>query len=537
MKKVLALVLALAMILSFAACGDTKKEEPKAEDNTPKVLKAAQKGDSTGLVPQLVTFTSNQTPFIAVLYDRLVDYDAENSSVVPMLATSWETLDANRIKFTLRDDVYSHAGDKFTASDVIFTLKLGQEKGVCGNYYLNWDIDNCEVVDDTHVIIATKTPDPFALFTLSNIPLGMIVEKSYTAKSEDEQTLLPTCGTGPYKAVEWSKDAYVKYAKNENYWGDAPYFDEYIINVVKDENARVLALESGDIDICFWPATTAIDAKKDDPNYTVYDLSTTQITTMFFNTRKAPFDDEKFRQAVASAINYDAIVKIGATGHGSTVDSFLPKTSTKYVSPAEGNYTTYNTYNPELAKKLLAESKYANNASFTLIYAESPVFTSIATLMQQQLAEVGITMKMEPIETAKFRQVIAAEGKAADGTDGVFPDNPGLGEFEAQMINASNPDPAIQSKYYDPAVTFKTVQGGSGWISGPAEITTLRNEIPYETDEAKSDALYGQLSKLIVEGAPAVWLYNPTQTCLTKSDIKGITLTEFCDINASKVYK
>jgi len=535
MKKVLAVVLALAMLLSFAACG---KKEEAVVDNTPKVLVAAQKGDSTGLVPQLVTFTSNQTPFITVLYDRLVDYDAENSAVVPMLATSWEVMDSTHIKFTLREDVKSHAGDPFTASDVLFTLKLGQESGVVANYYGNWDLNECKVVDSKTVIVATKKADPFALFTLSNIPLAMIVEKSYTeGGGAEQQTLLATCGTGPYKAVEWSKDAYVKYVRNENYWGDKPYFDEYTINVVKDENARVLALESGDIDICFWPSTTSLDAKKEDPNYTVIDNATTQITTMFFNTRVAPFDDENFRRAVACAINYEAIVKIGLTGHGAVVDSYLPKTSTRYQAPAKAGYTSYNTFDQAKAKELLAQSKYANAASFTLIYAESPVFNAVATLMQQQLKEVGIEMKIEKIETAKFRQVIAAEGKAADGSEAKFPEKPGVGEFQAQMINASNPDPAVQTKYYDPSISFPTVQGGSGWISGPQEIVTLAAQAYQETDEAKSNELYAQLSKLICEGVPAVWIYNPTQTCLTKSDIKGIKLTEFGDIDASKVYK
>lgn len=534
MKKVLAVVLAVLMVFSFAACGEKKQE---AVDDAPKVLRCAQKGDSTGLVPQLVTFTSNQTPFITMIYDRLVDYDGDNGTVVPMLATKWEAIDSKHIRFTLRDDVYSHAGDKFTASDVLFTLKLGQEKGVCGNYYLNWNLDECKVEDDTHVIIATKTPDPFALFTLSNIPLGMLVEKSYKAGTEESQTLQPTCGTGPYVPVEWSKDSYVKYARNENYWGDKPYFDEVVINVVVDENARVLSLEAGDIDICFWPSTTTLDAKKGDPAYNVIDLETTQITTMFFNTRRAPFDDENFRRAVASAIDYDAIVKIGLTGHGSTVDSFLPKTSSRYVSPKDGGFTTYNTYNPDLAKELLAKSKYKDKATFTLIYAESPVFNAVATLMQQQLNNVGITMNIEKIETAKFRQVIAAEGKTAAGKEGNFPTDPGLGEFEAQMINASNPDPAIQSKYYDPAVTFVTVQGGSGWIAGPKEITELRAQADNETDATKSKEIYKEISKLIVEGVPAVWLYNPTQTCLTSSEIKGIRLTEFCDIDASKCYK
>lgn len=533
MKKVLAILLAAIMVFSFAACGE-KKGETGSE---PQVLVAAQKGDSTGLVPQLVTFTSNQTPFVTVLYDRLVDYDAANSTVVPMLATSWEVLDATHIRFTLRDDVKSHAGDPFTASDVLFTLKLGQESGVVSNYYGNWDLSECKVEDATHVIVATKAPDPFALFTLSNIPLGMLVEKSYTeGGGADAQTLLPTCGTGPYKAVEWSKDAYVKYVKNENYWGKEPYFDEYQINVVKDENARVLSLEAGDIDICFWPATTALDAKKGDPNFTVIDNATTQITTMFFNTRVAPFDDENFRRAVASAINYKAIVEIGLTGHGAVVDSFLPKTSTRYIAPS-GNYTTYNTFNADLAKDLLAKSKYADKAEFTLIYAESPVFNAVATLMQQQLKDVGIKMNIEKIETAKFRQVIAAEGKTADGKEASFPENPGLGEFQAQMINASNPDPAVQVKYYDPSISFPTVQGGSGWISGPAELVDLAAKAYKETDEKTSKDLYTQIAGLICDGAPAVWLYNPTQTCLTKSDIKGISLTEFGDIDASKVYK
>lgn len=525
MKRIIALLLVLVMVFGLAACGE-KGGNNAANTNTnnaapaePKILRMAHKGDTTGLLCQTVTFTSSNTPMATLLYDRLVEYDAEKNTVRAMLATKWEILDAQHIRFTLRDDVVAHDGSKFTAKDVLYTLKLGQDSGVVSNYYKYWDIPNCKVEDDTHIVVATKAPEPFALYTLSNIPLAMVVEEAVNKGGGVEgQKTKPTAGTGPYKLVEWKTGSSLTFERNENYWGTKPYYDKVVINITKDESARVNALLAGDVDICLDPETAQIAALAANSKMHVINEPTTQVTTLFFNCTKAPFDDENFRKAVALAIDYEACLKLAATGYGSLTDSFLPKSSNRYVSPAKGGYTSYLHRDVAKAKEYLAKSKYADSAKFELLYAESPVFKNYTTMIQQQLAEVGITCTPVPEATASFRVKIAE------------------GNFEAQMINASNPDPAIQVAYYDHREGFKSVQGGTGW-TGPAELDTLIDQAKSETNDAKALEIYGKIQKIINEAVPAVALYNPTKTCATRAEIKGIMLTEFGDIDASKAYE
>ncbi|MBE6914817.1 MAG: hypothetical protein E7472_07810, partial [Ruminococcaceae bacterium] len=208
MKKLIALFLALVMVFALCACGGkTETPAPKPSDPaqpaapsqggtdapaapestalpeqgtgeyTPsdETLVVANKGNPTTLCHLTATAVSANNATLSSMYDRLVDYDYENNDVKPMLAESWERIDDTHIRFHLRKDVVSHAGDPFTASDVIFTVTTGQEGGLLSNYYGMFDLAECKAEDDYTVVLASKTPDPFFLYTLSNTPLAMIV--------------------------------------------------------------------------------------------------------------------------------------------------------------------------------------------------------------------------------------------------------------------------------------------------------------------------------------------------------------------------
>ena len=115
-----------------------------------------------------------------------------------MLATDWEYIDDTHVQFKPRDDVTSHDGYPFTASDVIYTITTGQDSGLLSNYYGMFDLSECSVVDDYTVILATKSADPFFLSTLSNTTLAMVIEASVEANGcRALQGLKATAGTGP----------------------------------------------------------------------------------------------------------------------------------------------------------------------------------------------------------------------------------------------------------------------------------------------------------------------------------------------------
>ena len=336
MKKIIALLLVLVTLFTLVSCGKKAEPAPEAtpeaapeaapkEENKPaeeeiempvqgdgeytpsdEILVVANKGNPTGLCHLNVTAVSANNAHMVTLYDRLVGYDYENNAVVPSLAESWEYIDDTHVRFKLREDVYSHAGDHFTASDVIYTVTTGQTGGKLSNYYGMFNLAECKAESDYSVILATNNVDPFFLYTLANTPLAMVVEASVNKSSLEEQSLAPNAGTGPYKFVEWADGSYVKLERNENYWGKTPYFAGVEIRIITEASARVMNLESGDVDIALDPDVKALDALIDNPAFNIINLPTTNITTMYLNCSTEPFNDANVRRAVANALNYQA---------------------------------------------------------------------------------------------------------------------------------------------------------------------------------------------------------------------------------------
>lgn len=516
MKKFLAILLAAIMVFSFAACGE-KKEEGKEPVAEPKVLNIATKGNPVGLCPLTVAVGSANTPIQQFLFDRLFEFDSATGNTVPMLAKSYEVIDATHVKVEIRDDVYAYDGTtKFTASDVKFSLKLACDTGNAANYFNKYfDADAIEVVDDTHVILAFAAEDPFIMTAVSNIPYAMVCEKLWD--STESQNLFCTAGTGPYKIKEWVQDSYVLLEKNANYWGGTPYYDEIKLLIITDASSRVMSLESGEVDICLEPNTADVVRLMDSKDVTVFNAPTSNNYTLFLNNQKAPFDDIHARRACALALDYENNVKVAVSGLGIAIDSMLPKTNKYYVKPTWNNYFHYDV---EAAKAEWAQSKYAGKEiEVELSYAEGATWDAYATLIQQQWEVLGIKVKPAPMATAAFYDYIAA------------------GSHTAEMINNSSPDPQAQYQFYDSRIGFKAARGGAGCAPIDGFQDRLDQAKLAATSEADRAKLYGEIQQILDEYVPSIPLYIPTKTCLTNNDIKGIILTTVGDINASKAYE
>lgn len=556
MKKIIALLLAVLMVIGMVACAAKTeapakeeapaaeaKEEPKAEEPakteeeqkaeavaessvlqegdkeyTPsdETLYLANKANPNGLCPLNVTSISANNAHMVALYDRLVSYDYVTNTVGPMLAESWEQVDDTHVRFHLRQDVKSHAGDPFTASDVIYTVTVGQEGGILSNYYGMFNLAECKAEDDYTVVLATNNAEPFFLFNMANTPLSMLVEASVEKNGGlDAETLCPTAGTGPYKFVEWADGSYIKLERNEDYWDGPAYFKAAEIRIITEASARVMNLESGDVDIALDPAVDALAALKDDAAFSVVNLPTSNITTMYLNCSTEPFKDVNARRAVASALNYEANLKIAAGGYGTLTDTYLPVNNVMYVSPEKSYIKT----DLEAAKAALAESAYPDGFTFELSYKEDPTMAAFAEMVQGQLSEIGITVTLAPLAAAEF------DARISDGA------------FDAEMSNASNPDPAVQARYYDGRIDFKTMRGGCGYTDGSQELLDLIDAAKVTIDETERRNTYAKIQEILADVVPAIPVYSPNKLCATDSDLLGMRLTEFCDIDWSKCYR
>ncbi|NLL45462.1 MAG: ABC transporter substrate-binding protein [Clostridiales bacterium] len=529
MKKILAVVFVIAMLLSLAACGDkapTPTATPGTPDGTPapterpvQTLNVAHKANPTSLFAPTVANVSANGPVHCFLYDTLVSYDIETDGFNPSIAEKWEYVDDTHIKFTLRKDVFAHDGSQIKASDVLYTFKLADEYGKNANYYGRLDLDDSSVVDEYTIILATKAPDPYLFYTLANTALAISSESAIkSSASPEDQNKKPIAGSGPYKFVEWIDGASIKLERNENYWGGTPYFDFVEIKIITDASARIMNLESKDVDVALDPVISQAKTLEGRPEFTVANIETKTYNLMFLNcVNFAPFTDVKVRQAVALALDYEMNTEIGTDGYGYVTDSLIPNANPAYAAP-DGSYENCFRYDVEAAKAKLAESSYPNGFTVKLKYMENAMFPKLAQLVQNQLKEIGITVELLPTASSVF-YTDAAEGN-----------------FDIYLASPSNPDPGVALNYYDGRVGFQKAAGGTGW-RGPEELDELIDLAKSTIDDAERNGYYKKIQAIINENVPAISLCSQNRVFAHASDIDGIRYTPFSDVDLSHAFR
>ncbi len=514
MKKFLAIALAALMLLSAAACSAAPASTPAPTAKGPQKLVVAHKANPTSLNPLTVANVSANGAIQYFLYDTLVLFDQATDSFKPLLATKWEQIDTTHIKFTIRNDVKAHDGSPIKASDVLYTITTGIKSGKLDNYYSRFDLAGCRVVDDYNIILATKVADPYLFYTLANNALSIVSEEAVKkAGGIDTQTQKPTSGSGPYKFVSWDQGSKIIFARNENYWGTKAYFDTVEIRIITDPSARMMNLESGDVNIVIDPDLNQIKTIAGNKKFQVLNVQTKSINMAFFNTTKPFFSDVKVRQAMAMALDYKAIATVSMGEYGVVTDSILPPASSAYAAP-DSAYTNYYKYDVAAAKKLLSESGYPNGFTFTLKYSENAVFNSIVQLVQNQLKQIGITVVLAPTASTVFYTDAAA------------------GNFDMYLAGASNPDPFAVLMWFDGRLTFKQANGGTGWKGGDAYYNAL-DKAKSTMDKDARNALLKQALGIANSQVPALALGSQNRVIVADANLTNIMYSPFYDANLS----
>ncbi len=516
MKKTLAFALAVLLIISTAACSSAPASTPTpSAKGASQKLVVAHKGDPGGLFAQTIANSTFNGPLDYLLYDPLVFYDNDSNSFKPCIAEKWEQVDSTHMKFYLRKDVYAHDGNQIKASDVIYTLKTGQESGKVASYYDRFDLKECKVVDDYTVIVATKTPDPYLFYTLSGNALGIVSEAAVKAGGgPDAQQTKPTAGSGAYKFVSWERGLKIVLARNDRYWGGKPYFDTIEVRIITDISARMMNLESGDVDVVLDPDVTQAKALLGNNKFKVDNIKTIASNMFLMNCSKAPFNDVKVRQAMALALDYKSDVEVAMKGFGYVTDSIFANAHPAYAAP-DGSYTNYYHYDLAAAKKLMAESKYPNGFTFTLKYTETAVYPALAQLMQNQLAQIGIKVVLAPTASTVFYTDAAA------------------GNFDMYLAAPSFADPFSYLNFFDGRVGFQKANGGCGW-QGPEELNTLIDKAKVNMDEASRKEMLKKIQAIINTNVPALVLGSQNRVLVAKADVQGIKYQVNGDIILSR---
>lgn len=398
LARTIALLLCAVMMLSaFAACGqkpaDTSKpgtDKPADASSVKEELVIAMTNDVKALDP-MKCWQVAAYHFYWTIYERLIYFNPETGEYEPELAKSWETAeDGMSYTFYLQEGVKWHDGSDFTAEDVKYTIERGIAEGT-GNYP---GVDHVEVIDPLTVKVHMTAPD------------SVFMDKQWTGdccvikKDSGDQLSLNPIGTGPFKFVEWVSGDHITLEAFDGYWREQSGTKKITFRIIPEANARLVALQTGEIDIAPLTATEVNQATAD-AKLNLMTTSSITVNYLAFNCQKPPFDNELVRQAICYAIDRDAMVAAQLEGQGITLKSLVAPGKMGYYDGFEGY-----PYDMAKAKELLTQAGYSDGfeCELTLNTGKNEIS---AQLIQASLGELGIKVKLNVMEAAASTDYIA----------------------------------------------------------------------------------------------------------------------------------
>ncbi|KLN59058.1 4-phytase [Kiloniella spongiae] len=370
--------------------------------------------DELGATSYNPVTSSNLNSATGLIYDRLVEQDADQS-YHPHLATSWvESADGMSWTFQLKDGVTFHDGTAFNAQSVADWIP---DFADTENAYLVAAIASVEVIDDLTVKFVMSRPEPNLLYNLASSFMGIPGSASYDSLGEDFG-VTGAVGTGPFKLESFSIGLETVLVRNDDYaWASdlsenqgTAHLERVTFREIPDQSTAFLELKTGGVDLLLGVPTDFLQILKAESNVSVIQMPGTGIHYMPINVTAPPFDNIKVREATGLAVNQEAIVAsiyngVGAPAHNFLIGS-LPEAQ---VDPA----LNVN-YGPDKAKTLLDEAGWMMGEgkvrmkdgvplTVKLFTQNGTEFTSLTQVVQAQLAEIGMEAEITVFDSSTIR--------------------------------------------------------------------------------------------------------------------------------------
>jgi|JI10StandDraft_1071094.scaffolds.fasta_scaffold115725_3 peptide/nickel transport system substrate-binding protein len=560
MKRVsLLILLAAALVAVLAGCtaaapaAPTAGEAAVSADAAPAsdgtLVIAMNLNDVVTLDPAFAGETTNL--FIHInTYDTLVDIRPDDlSTVVPRLAERWEVNpEFTEFTFYLRQDVQFASGNPLTAQDVVFSWN--RLLNIAGAPAFNLDgVGTIEAVDDYTVKVSTAPGDdgqpqslPQFLTSASNPSLGiqdskLVMEHGGTDAADAATTDTAkewldqnSAGSGPFVLTGWSPKAEIELLANPNYWRNTPAFERVVIQHVEDPTTQLQLLERGDADMLGAVDSDLVDVAEANPDITVIvdqtlDLNylamaytcpddiedPAELAALVSPESHAILCNKQVRQAIAAAIDYDGIIQAVLNGYGTRAPSIIP------VGVAGVDIAKVQGRDLDKATALLAEAGYADGVTIDLYYASSPVREIVAAKLQQDLAEAGITINLNPMEQSVYLSEMRAQ-KLPMAFGGWTPDYL---------------DVTMWTDYFglgDRSIAFRMRFQND-------EATALATEIRTTSDPAARIAATEKIQDVFIEEMPFTMLYQNQAVHAFRNELKGFQFHPVWFVDLSELSK
>lgn len=516
-----------------AGCGGSAPDAPPPEPGTPAEPGApAEPAKGDWLIqrlpaepPHLNPYTSSDAYASTILlqvFDGLLDRDPETLQMNPHVAESFEiSEDFLEYTFRLREDVVFSDGTPLTAQDVQFSYETMMDPAVDSPHLKSYfgDIIACEVLDDHTVRFRCSQPYYRHLVMIGGmdiIPRHIYGEGDFNTHPNNRRPI----GSGPYMVSEWTTGQQLTLVRNPNYWGEAvgktPYFDRRVYKIITDPVVALQVMQRGELDADTllpedWVDPRSGASTRFEERFNKFEYAAPRYSYIGWNSQRPQFADKRVRRALTMLVNRDLIRDTIYHGYAQVVSgNFMPGTAEHHpeIQPWP--------YDPEGAVALLDEAGWTDTdrdgirdkdgTAFRfelLISNQNPIAEKIATVLQEELRRIGISMRIRQLEWASMLERVNSR------------------EFDAMMMGWSMPpDP-------DPYQVWHSSQAetGSNYIGFKhEEADRLIEQARVEFDDAARALMYNRFHEIVHEEQPYTFLFTPKTLLAVDRRVHGITM-------------
>jgi peptide/nickel transport system substrate-binding protein len=458
---------------------------------------------SPNRINPLLATDSASSEITSWIFNGLVKFD-KNAKIVGDLAKEWKFENNTTLIFYLRKDVLWHDGVEFDAKDVLFTYNLLNSKKISTPYSSDFkEVKSVEIVDNYTIKVVYKEP---YFKALSIWMMGILPKHIWEGEKNPMQSRYNkfAIGTGPYKmtkAFEVNKN--IKLIANKDYFEGKPKIDSINYRYVGDSATQFMLLKSKELDI---GSLSPLQVNRQlsssfKKSFNIYERPSNGYTYMGLNLRKAPFNNKKVREAISLAIDKQELIDLLFFSHGKPCyGPFMPGLS---VYPKDYKPPRYN---PKRAKEILKELGFSKDSplEFTLVTnTGNDIRVNAAEIIQQQLAKVGIKMKIRVLEWQAFLNTV------------VFPR-----DFDAVLLGWSL---GLIPDAYSIWHSDGDKKGGFNFVGyHNKEVDTLIMQAKSKIDNREFAAIYQKIFKLIVDDNPYIFLYIPNSITAVSKKIENV---------------
>lgn len=459
----------------------------------------------------------NPALFISVnMYDTLFHTSKDGLTVEPAVCEKYETSPDGLVwTFTLRQGVKFSDGTVLKADDVRASLQqvaTGKKSSWKSSYKA---IKEVAAPDDKTVKVTLTQPYAPLLSTLAMFAAAIMPADMAMASDADGFDATKTRGSGAYMLDGWKKGDPVVLKRNPYYWKGVPNVEEVRIEYIPDDNARMLKLQGGEVDVVDFVPLSQLQSLSTQPNLMAQAFTIQQFAVLAMHVEKKPLDDVKIRQALNYALDKDAIIKTVYFGQAKFMNSPIPPGT--YWDKTLPGYP----FNLDKAKQLMAASSSPNG--FTLDYSiasGNTVQQQIATIAKDQWSKIGVTVNIQQLETSVLRQSYR-DGKLMIFQGGWTNDMNDPTEIVNYEMRGGTSPFAYWTRYNNPALNDKI------------------DKADLNQDPKQREQQYAELQKIYLDDAPMVFLVYPPATAAWQKYVEGffidgLSYYRFEDVKVNK---